>query len=88
MSEESPNKSYRGNMMCVQFSYDFKIILPIEDGKALLELLSRAELYVSEYRGPERIEPMDKDIQVKFIARTKYELLKLAFMRHEDDKSD
>lgn len=88
MSEESPNKSYRGNMMCIQFSYDFQIILPIEDGKALLELLSKAELFISKYQESDRVEPMDKDLHIRFVARTKYELLKLAFMRQEDGKSD
>ena len=82
---ESPNATYRGNMMCINFSYDFKIVLPIEDGKALLELLSKAEIYREEYSKDPFIEPMDKSLDIKFIARSKYELLKLAFLRTENE---
>ena len=82
---ESPNATYRGNMMCIKFSYDFQIVLPIEDGKALLELLSKAEIYREEYNKDPFIEPMDKSLDIKFIARSKYELLKLAFLRTENE---
>lgn len=87
MSQESPNSTYRGNMICIKFSYDFQIILPIEDGKALLELLSKAEIFKEEYKKEPSIEPMDKSIDVKFLARTTYERLKLSFLRI-DDESD
>ncbi|AGF88357.1 hypothetical protein SP076_00130 [Salmonella phage FSL SP-076] len=82
---ESPNATYRGNMMCIKFSYDFQIVLPIEDGKALLELLSKAEIFRDEYKKDPYIEPMDKSIDVRFLARTKYEFLKLAFLRTENE---
>jgi hypothetical protein len=87
MAEQSPNSSYRGNMMCIQLSYDFQIILPIEDGKALLDLLSKAEVFKEEYKKEPSIEQMDKTIPIRFIARTIYERLKLSFMR-TDDESD
>jgi len=84
---ESINNTYRGNMMCIQFSYDFKIVLPVEDGKALLELLSKAEIFREEYNKEPLIEPMDKSIDIRFIARSKYELLKLAFLRTENESN-
>ncbi|AIX12399.1 hypothetical protein CPT_Pollock40 [Escherichia phage Pollock] len=85
---DSSNNTYRGNMMCIKFSYDFKIILPIEDGKALLELLSKAELFKEEYQKEPHIEPMDKDIDIRFLARTTYERLKLNFLRSDNNEPD
>ena len=84
---ESQNSVYRGNMMCIRFNYDFQIVLPVEDGKALLELLSKAEIFREEYNKEPFIEPMDKSIDVRFIARSKYELLKLAFLRTENESN-
>ncbi len=87
MSEEPVNGTYRGNMVCVRFSYDFSIILPLEDANALLAILGKAEFFKENYPNDPVIEPMNKEIQVRLIARTVYERLKLNFLRNDGNET-
>lgn len=80
MAQESPNRTYRGNMMVIQFGYDNAIVLPMEDGQALLTLMANAESYRKDYGKDPVIEPMSKDLTITFIARTIYERCKLGFL--------
>ena len=80
MEHQPVNKHYRGNMMVIKFSYDSSIILPIEDGQALLSLLSNAESYKRDYDKDPIITSMDMDFEISFIARTTYERCKLGFL--------
>nr|DAX06419.1 MAG TPA: hypothetical protein [Caudoviricetes sp.] len=77
------------NMVCIELSYDFRIVLPVEKGQELLRLLSEAEMYdeTRNYgKGPDQIhvKPMNKRIQMWFLSRTMYDVGKLAFLRDED----
>lgn len=78
------------NMVCIELGYDFKIILPVERGQELLRLLSQAEMYSEKYNSEARthhiiVKPMDKQINMRFISRTAYDVGKLAFLRSDDD---
>ncbi len=87
MPEVPVNGTYRGNMVCIKFSYDFEIILPLEDANALLQILGKAEIFKSNYPNDPYVEPMNKEISVRFLARTVYERLKLNFLRNDGNET-
>lgn len=80
MVQDSPNRAYRGNMMVIEFGYSSNVIMPIEEGQALLSLMANAESYKKDYGKDPEISPLDMELRVTFLARTTYERCKLGFL--------
>lgn len=90
MSEpkQEVHKTYRGNMMCLKFGYDFSVILPVDKATEVLRMLSDAELYVDKYGENAQILPMNKDISIHLLAVTEYELLKIKQLLGSSDGAE
>ena len=71
-------KSYLS--MCIRTDWNERFVLSHEDGMALLEILSRAELQkVKSGDTPDEISPLDtEDFHVNFMSVQRYQSLKMS----------
>ena len=71
------------NYIVVEISYDKKLVLPYEDGIALLNALSKAEQLNKEYGKPTTITGIGNGIlSCNLLPQTDYQRIKIAQMLH------
>ena len=63
----------------INIGYDSKLVLPCEDGVALMNVLNKAEIYKAEYKEPVRISDItEESIRISIIGAQEYAEAKLS----------
>ena len=77
--------------LIVELSYNFKIVVPLQEGLDAVDLFQRAEEYdTSDYKNITIGPAKERDFAVKLLSADKYKELKMAhtlLQKSEDDKS-
>ena len=72
-------KKTKSNFILIQFGYDFKILIPHQDGIAFMTSMASAEQLYEPYKEPHRIAEVEKDkIRISTFSAEDYECYKIA----------
>lgn len=76
---KASNKEQRCNYLQITFSYGNSVLLPHDQGVALLECMNHAEQFKSPYNENPTIVPMERDyLEVRQMSQLEYEQIKIA----------
>lgn len=79
LKQVQATKKPKTNFLLIQFGYDFKVLVPHQDGLTFLASLASAEQYVEAYKEPSRIVEVEKDrIRFSPFSHEEYERHKIA----------
>lgn len=69
----------------VRLGYSNQLILPVDDGLALVRALGRAWKLVEEYKKPPKITDWDDDIRIKYMPRQEFNEIRMAQILEEEE---
>lgn len=79
LKQVTTKRDARNNFLTVNFGYHLKLVLPFNDGMALIKALENAEQLKDPYASVPQMDPLDKSsVEFGYMAQEDYRRYKIA----------